>query len=619
MQQAEVMAAAGLLDPAVDEFVRSWAEHLEASHIEVVGPQDRTRLLEEAREAGELLPVKGDRWYSRSHPKDTARTEERTFVATDQSADQGIYNNWRDSSALRPKLRELMQGSLRGKTLYVMPYVMAPTDSVLAKHAVGIQLTDSRVVVLQMMLMGRIGVEAYNRAAVPGYFVRGVHITGELQTLKQGTDRDVRHFVTFPREREILHYGSAYGGNALLGKIAHALRLASFDGWRTGDFMAEQFMLLGITDLQTGRRFTVCGGFPSASGKTNLAMTLPPDALGDQYRIDFYGDDIVWLRVGSDGRLYGMNPENGVFGVARDTNEKTNPNAISSIAEGSGAMFTNVAYHPEDQLVWWEGRTKATPDPAGWVSWHGEDASALPPENRMALAHPNARFTTALDQVPNLADDYEAPQGVPIDAIIFGGRTRDREPLVRVMDDYVEGIYDGFTLGAEATFAADGLDGQLRYDPMSMRPFMSLPESQYLQHWLTMMDQLASPPLFAHVNWFQRNDDGGFLWPGFRENVRALVWLMQYAAEEVTGSETPVGVIPTVSELNRSGLQISESDLDQLLHLDLDRWVQEMRFREEHLHQFSELPERIWQAHRRVSGELQRAGTHAGVTAEPNC
>jgi phosphoenolpyruvate carboxykinase (GTP) len=449
-----------------------------------------------------------------------------------------------------------------------------------------------------------VGVEHINNLADQDSFVRAVHVTGDLENLGQGTPDDQRYFVTVADERTILHYGSSYGGNALLGKIAHGLRQAAYDGWASRKFLAEQFMLLGITDKVTGKKWHIAGGFPSASGKTNLAMTLSPDALGDRYYVEFYGDDIAWMWVGEDGRLYGMNPEFGVFGVAKDTNESTNPTAIDSIAPGTRAIFTNVAYNEKTNEVWWEGRTPSEPeDLDGWLDWKGNpiaDRSAA--EANDPWAHPNSRFTTTLANVPNVADDYAEPQGVPIDGIIFGGRTRDREPLIRAITDVAEGVYDGLTLGAEATFAADGLDGQLRYDPMSMRPFLSYPEGLYAAHWLRIIGECTDKPIFAHVNWFQRDaEDGHFLWPGYRDNLRALLWLMQLRDGEVSGVASPVGILPAKEELNIDGLEIDPADLDTLLTIDADRWKQEIGFRQAYLEQFADLPEQIWAAHRRVA------------------
>ena len=602
--------AAGLTNPKVREYVAHWAEVTGADRVEVVSAADDARLVSEALDAGELLPAGEGLYYSRSYFKDTARSEERTIVATSNPADKGVYNNWRPASEMKPMLIERMTGASRGKTMYVIPYLMAPPGSPLEPYAAGVELTDTRTVVLHMIRMARVDAKYVNQLEDPDSFVRAVHVTGDLPNLGQGTPDDQRYFVTVADERTILHFGSSYGGNALLGKIAHGLRQACYDGWASKGFLAEQFMLLGIIDKETGKRYHVCGGFPSASGKTNLAMTLAPDALGDRYRVEFYGDDIAWLWVNpEDGRVYGMNPENGVFGVAKDTNEKTNPTALDSIQPGSGAIFTNVAYNADTQEVWWEGKTKQPPaDVTGWRDWKGELISDREAGDDSPWAHPNSRFTTTLANVPNVAADFEDPAGVPIDAIIFGGRTSDREPLVRAITDLAEGVYDGLTLGAEATFAAEGVDGQLRYDPMSMRPFMAYAEGEYAEHWLRIIGAATDQPIFAHVNWFQRDpEDGHFRWPGYRENLRALLWLVQLRNGEVTGRPTPVGVLPTEEELRLDGLEISREDLDAILTIDIERWRQEMGFREEHLAQFDDLPEEIWEAHRRVTAALDAA------------
>ena len=494
---------------------------------------------------------------------------------------------------MRPLLEERMRGASAGKTMYVVPYLMAPPGSPLEAYAAGVELTDTRTVVLHMIRMARVGVEHVNDLADQDSFVRAVHVTGDLENLGQGTPDDQRYFVTVADERTILHYGSSYGGNALLGKIAHGLRQATYDGWASGKFLAEQFMLLGITDKETGRTYHVCGGMPSASGKTNLAMTLAPDALGDRYHVDFYGDDIAWLRVDpEDGRVYAINPEFGVFGVAKDTNEDTNPTAVDAIAEGTGTIFTNVAYNDDTSEVWWEGKTPEPPaDVTGWRDWTGDAdlraAGRRPrtPPGRTRTAGSPPRWPTC----PNIAPDFENPKGVPIDAIIFGGRTRDREPLVRAITDLAEGVYDGLTLGAEATFAAEGTEGVLRYDPMSMRPFMAYPEGAYAAHWLKIIGAATDQPIFAHVNWFQRDpDDGHFLWPGYRDNLRALLWLMQLRNGEVTGRQTPVGIVPTEEELDLAGHRrcapaTSTGCSPSTPPAGGRRW----RYREEHLAQFA--------------------------------
>jgi phosphoenolpyruvate carboxykinase (GTP) len=602
-----VLDSARLKNEKVREYVRHWAAVTQPDNIEVVRVADDARLIQESLDAGEIMPAGDGVYYARSYFKDTARSEERTIVATNNAADKGVYNNWRPAPEMKAKLTGLMRGASKGKTMYVIPYLMAAPGSPLEKYAAGVQLTDNRSVVLHMNRMARVGVEHIDNLEDQDSFVRAVHVTGDLENLGQGTPEDMRYFVTVADERTILHFGSSYGGNALLGKIAHGLRQAAYDGWASGVFLAEQFMLLGITDKQTGRRYHICGGFPSASGKTNLAMTLAPDALGERYHVDFYGDDIAWLWVGKDGRLYGMNPEFGVFGVAKDTNEATNPTAMDSIAPGTGAIFTNVAYNENTHEIWWEGRTKNPPaNLDGWLDWKGNRiADRDPVEKKDPWAHPNSRFTTTLANVPNVASDYADPRGVPIDAIIFGGRTRDREPLIRAITDLAEGVYDGLTLGAEATFAAEGVDGQLRYDPMSMRPFMSYPEGKYAAHWLKIIGQATEPPIFAHVNWFQRDtEDGHFLWPGYRDNLRALLWLMERKNGDVRGNRTAVGILPTEDELNLDGLEIDPADLAHLLTIDTARWRQEMGFRERHLAQFEGLPEEIWAAHRRVATQL---------------
>lgn len=605
----KVLDKAGLTNPHVRDYVAYWAGITGADKVEVVSAEDDARLLEESLAAGEILPVAGGRFYSRSYFKDTARTEERTVVATSNEADKGVYNNWRPAEETVATLTERMRGASQGKTMYVIPYLMAPQGSPLEAYAAGVELTDCRPVVNQMIRMARVGVRYINELRDPASFVRAVHVTGDLANLGQGTDKDQRLFATIADQRTILHYGSSYGGNALLGKIAHGLRQACYDGRASGRFLAEQFLLLGIKDKQTGKTFHVVGGFPSASGKTNLSMTLSPDALGDRYEVTFYGDDIAWLWVDDEGKIRAFNPENGVFGVAKDTNEATNPGAVKAILPGSGAIFTNVAYNELTQEVWWEGKTKHHPDDLdGWLDWKGERiADRIADEQGDPWAHPNSRFTTTIANVPNAADDFDDPAGVVVNAIIFGGRTRDREPLIRAITDIAEGVYDGMTLGAEATFAAEGVEGQLRYDPMSMRPFMAYEEGDYARHWLNIIGAAKKAPIFAHVNWFQRDpEDGHFLWNGYRDNVRALLWLLQYQAGEVEGIESPVGVLPKAEELNVEGMRFEEGDLEKLLSIDVERWCQEMKFREEHLEQFN-LPEEIWEAHRRVAKSLEEA------------
>jgi phosphoenolpyruvate carboxykinase (GTP) len=601
----EALDAAELRNTYVRDYVRYWGELTGAARIEVISDSDDARLLDEALAAGEILAAGQGRYYSRSYVKDTARSEERTVVATSNPADEGVYNNWRPAAQMRRTVEDLMRGASAGKVMYVLPYLMAPPGSPLERYAAGVQLTDSRTVALHMIRMARVSPHYIDGLADQNSFVRAVHVTGNLSKLGQGTPDDQRYFVTIADERTILHFGSSYGGNALLGKIAHGLRLAAYDGWASGEFLAEQFMLIGISDKLTGKRYHICGGFPSASGKTNLAMMLPPADLGSRYRVDFYGDDIAWLRVDpDDGKIYAINPEYGVFGVAKDTSEATNPVALAAVAPGTGTLFTNVAYNRDTHEVWWEGRTPAPPaDKPGWTDWTGALISdRAPADARAPWAHPNSRFTTGLASVPNIAPDFADPKGVPVDAIIFGGRASDREPLIRAITDPAEAVYDGLTLGAEATFAAEGVDGLLRYDPMSMRPFMSYPEGAYAAHWLDLIGSAASTPIFAHVNWFQRDSrNGRYLWPGYRENLRPLIWLLQLKEGQVRGSQTPVGIVPAREELDLRGVAITPEDLDTILSIDTPRWKQEMKHREQHLKQFPGLPAEIWDAHHRIA------------------
>src|SRR4051794_38677841 len=575
---AQVLDDAGVTNPHVRDFVRHWAEITGPSRVEVVSAADDDRLLAEALEAGELDPVEDDLYYSRSYAKDTARSEERTVVATDDPADRGVYNNWKPAAEMVPLLTERMRGASAGRTMYVVPYLMSAPGSPLESWARGVELTDSRTVVLHMIRMARVGIVHLQDRPDPQTFVRAVHVTGDLENLGQGTPDDQRFFVTVADQRTILHFGSSYGGNALLGKIAHGLRQGAYDGWASRKFLAEQYMLIGIKDKETGKTYHICGGFPSASGKTNLAMMLAPDVLGDRYHVSFYGDDIAWLWVDEEsGKLYGMNPEYGVFGVAKDTNEGTNPTALESIAPGTGAIFTNIAYNPTTGEVWWEGRTPTPPaEIHGWLDWLGNPIADRENGDDSPWAHPNSRFTTTLDNVPNIAKDYDEPAGVPIDGIIFGGRTRDPEPLIRAIHDLAEGVYDGLTLGAEATAAAEGKEGVLRYDPMSNRPFMAYGEGDYARHYLDVVGAAKEQPIFAHVNWFQRGEDGRFLWPGYRDNLRPLLWLLQLKNGEVKGRETAVGIIPTEEELNLEGVDITPEDLNTILTINVPRWKQEM-------------------------------------------
>ncbi|MCH8161476.1 MAG: phosphoenolpyruvate carboxykinase (GTP) [Chloroflexi bacterium] len=609
-----------------NETVKAWVAERAAwtgvAAVEVIDAADDDRLLREAIAAGELIDLGNGTYYARSHPKDTARTEARTFVGTDQEGDKGRFNNWRPASELRPEVDALMKDASSGKTMYVIPYLMANAPgSPLAKWGIGVELTDSRYVALSMIRMARVGQVAWDALGDGTDFVRGVHVTGDLDNLKRAASPtptspdDDRYFVTLTRDREILHHGSAYGGNALLAKIAHGLRLASFDAHQNG-WLVDQMGLMGIENLKTGETKYLIVGFPSASGKTNLVMTEPPDALRDQYKVHFLGDDIVWMYVGDDNRIYGMNPEYGVFGVAPGTNAETNPAAMEAMQAGSGTIFTNVARHEETNEIWWEEMTPGYPeDVTGWLDWQGKRISDRPAGEQKSKAHPwaqrNSRFTSPLTLIPNISPEWDNAKGVPISGVIFGGRVSSpREPLIRQLPDPQTGVYDGAVMGVETTAAIDA-PVVFRADPMAMMGFYSYPEQDFFQDWLSLVERAGDEaPGFFHVNWFAKDDDGRFMWPGYTENLRALVWAIEQptkrTGEELAKAEadglatvTPAGIIPTPKALNTEGLSISEETLAKLLTYDPKLWETEVPRRNEYLAQFPSLPKALEDAHAR--------------------
>ncbi len=624
--------------PIPNEAVKAWVADRAAwtgvSNVEVIDAEDDSRLLKEATAAGELIDLGNGTYFAHSHPEDTARTEARTFVSTEQATDRGQFNNWRHADELRPDVEALMRGASGGKTMYVIPYLMANAPaSPLAKWGIGVELTDSRYVTLNMIRMARVGRVAWESLGDGNDFVRGVHVTGDLDSLKRAASPtptspdDERFFVTLTRSREILHFGSAYGGNALLAKIAHGLRLASFDAHQHG-WLVDQMGLMGIEDLETGETKYLIVGFPSASGKTNLVMTDPPEALRDRYKVRFLGDDIVWLYVGDDGRIYGMNPEYGVFGVAPGTNEDTNPKAMAAIKTGSGAIFTNVARHEQTNEIWWEGMTPDYPDDVtGWLDWTGKRINDRPEEDQRNPDKPwaqrNSRFTVPLTRIQNLSPEWDKPQGVPISAVIFGGRVSSpREPLIRQLPDSKTGVYDGAVMGVETTAAIDA-PVVFRSDPMAMMGFYSYPEEAFFQDWLSLMERAGEhAPGFFHVNWFARDDDGAFLWPGFGENLRALTWAIEQPAqrrsEELARAEakglvqvTPAGIIPTPAAINQEGLPVSEDQLAKVLSYDSALWKAEIPRRTDYLAQFHNLPDAIKQAQARFVEDVTAGRTSA--------
>jgi phosphoenolpyruvate carboxykinase (GTP) len=590
--------------------------------IELVDAADDDRLIKEAIAAGEIIDLGNGTYYAHSHPKDTARTEERTYVGTDDESDKGQFNNWRPASELRAEVAERMKNASAGKTMYVIPYIMANSvKSPLAKWGIGIELTDSRYVALNMIRMARVGKVAWDALGDSDDFVRGTHVAGDLDNLQRSpkptptSADDDRYFATLTRDREILHHGSAYGGNALLAKIAHGLRLASFDAHQNG-WLVDQMGLMGIENLETGEIKYLIVGFPSASGKTNLVMTESPKALAGKYKVHFLGDDIVWLYVGDDGLIYGMNPEFGVFGVAPGTNSATNPAATSAIQAGSGTIFTNVARHEDTKEIWWEELTPDHPeDVSGWIDWQGKKISDRPADEQKSKKHPwaqkNSRFTVGLTKISNISKEWDVAKGVPISGVIFGGRVSSpREPLIRQLPDVQTGVYDGSVMGVETTAAIDA-PVVFRSDPMAMMGFYSYPEPKFFQDWLSLMERAGdNAPGFFHVNWFAKDDDGNFMWPGYTENLRALIWAVEQptrrGGDELAKAEadglvtvTPAGVIPTPKAIMREGLDVDDETLAKLLDYDSKLWQSEIPRRNEYLAQFSNMPQALEDAHTR--------------------
>ena len=490
----------------------------------------------------------------RSHPTDVARTEHLTFICSARPEDAGPTNNWMSPADARARVGPLFEGVMKGRTMYVVPYVMGPPGSPFSK--VGIEVTDSPYVVANMRIMTRMGRRALEQLGSGDEFVPGLHSTGDLSP-------DRRFIVHYPEERLIWSVGSGYGGNALLGKKCFALRIASTMA-RDQGWMAEHMLILELT-VPGGEVHYVAAAFPSACGKTNLAMMN--SAFEDEgWSVRTIGDDIAWLRPGDDGRLWAVNPEAGFFGVVPGTGPATNPNAMATISHDT--IFTNVAVTP-DGVPWWEGKDK-TP-PAGLVDWQGK-----PWDGTGKAAHPNARFTAPARQCPSMSSRWEDPKGVPLSAIIFGGRRARLAPLVFQARDWAHGVFVGATMGSETTAAATGQVGVVRRDPMAMLPFCGYNMGDYFGHWLRMGRSVKHPPAVFHVNWFRTGPDGRFIWPGFGENLRVLMWVIDRVRGKGGAAETPAGMIPTPEALNLDGLALSSADVQALLRVERDEWAAEI-------------------------------------------
>ena len=562
---------------ALNTWVHTYASLTEADNVHWCdgSDQENAALVQQMLASGDFIALNPQThpncFLHRSRPPDVARVEHLTFVCTESEADAGPNNHWMSPAEGRAKMDALYKGCMKGRTLYVVPYCMGPIDSPLARC--GVEITDSPYVVVNMRLMTRMGSAALQRIEREGVFVKGVHSTGDLNPER-------RFIMHFPETLSIQSFGSGYGGNALLGKKCHALRIASYQARQEG-WLAEHMLILGVENPQ-GETHYIAAAFPSACGKTNLAMLIPPEGYRDEgWKIWTVGDDICWMRPGADGRMYAINPEAGYFGVAPGTSEKTNPNALAMLARD--AIFTNVAVTADNQ-PWWEGLSSGVPA----KDWQGRDYN---PDNGPA-AHPNSRFTVSAKHCPSYTEKAEDPQGVPLSAIVFGGRRESLVPLVFEARDWNHGVLVGASMASETTAAATGAVGVVRRDSMAMKPFAGYNFGDYFAHWLSFNSQSQNLPKIFHVNWFRKNSQGKFIWPGFGDNMRVLEWMLKRVQGSVQGEATAIGILPKPAELNLQGLQMSEADLQTLLTVDADAWRSELSAIESYLKTFGDrMPE----------------------------
>ncbi len=569
-----------------NKTVLAWLDEMSAmcqpdKIVWIDGSEEQLEALRaEAVQTGEMIKLNEEKlpgcYYHRTAENDVARVEDRTFICTPTEEEAGPINNWMAPDEMYAKLKALYNGAMKGRVMYVIPYSMGPVGSPFSK--IGIELTDSIYVVLNMAIMTRIGKKVMDQLGDSAEFTRCLHA-------KKDVNPDDRYIVQFPQDNAIWSINSAYGGNVLLGKKCFALRIASYLGMKQG-WMAEHMLILGLENPQGEVKY-ICAAFPSACGKTNLAMLIPPEYLQEKgYKVWTVGDDISWLNIGPDGRLYAINPEAGFFGVAPGTSVKTNFNALESTKKNT--IFTNVAINNDDMTVWWEGLDKNPPVNA--TEWKGAKVNGVEySEAGNNLAHPNSRFTAPAVNCPCISPEFENPQGVPVDAIVFGGRRAKCAPLVYQSRDWQHGTFVGATMASETTAAAAGAVGVVRRDPMAMKPFVGYNMATYWSHWLEMGKKLGDKaPKIFHVNWFRKDDEGHFMWPGFGDNMRVLLWILDRCAGKVDADEVAIGYVPKAGDIDITGLEDENIDMQGLLAIDKQVWLEDVKNIEEYFAQFGD-------------------------------